>query len=107
MSKQIIEQIKKLSQKERIELFKELSDLNARDTNYASQGIDPGTGYWDDHLNEKHSEKKEVKDDQAKTDTSASTTSEKEKTGEILPGPITEEDKKTGEADKIKKEDND
>lgn len=102
MSKQIIEQVKKLPQKERIELFKELSELNARDTNYASQGIDPGVGYWDDHLNEKYSEKKEAKASQAKTDASA--TSEKEKTGESLPGPITSEDVKTGEADKIKKE---
>lgn len=90
MSKQIIEQIKKLSQKERIELFKELGDLHARDTNYASQGIDPGVGYWDDHINEKYSEKK--------------ATSENVKTGEVLPGPITDEDVKTGEADKIAKE---
>lgn len=91
MSKQIIEQIKKLSQKERIELFKELSELNARDTNYASQGIDPGVQYWDDHLNERYSEKK--------------ATPEKVKTGEELPsGPVTDEQVKTGEADKIKKE---
>jgi hypothetical protein len=96
MSKQILEQIKKLPQQERIELFKQLSELNAQDTNYASQGIDRGTPYWDDYINKTYDQP---------TQKAAPTTSEKEKIGEVLPGgPVTSEQVKTGEADKIKKE---
>jgi hypothetical protein len=105
MSKQILDQIKKLPQKERIELQKQLSELNAHDTNYASQGIDPGTQYWDDYIKKTYDQPQKQAGDTQRT--AATITTEKEKTGEVLPGPITAEDVKTGEADKIKKEGND
>jgi hypothetical protein len=103
MSKQILEQIKALPQNERIALQKQLADLNAYDTNHASQGIDPGTQYWDDYIKKEYDQPKQTGNPDLQH-TTMKITPEKEKTGEVLPGSITEEDIKTGEADKIKKE---
>jgi hypothetical protein len=90
MSKKILEDIKALPQNERIELYRKLQDMIAYDNNQFSQGRDPGTGFHDDYVTKAYAGEGKP---------------EKVKTGEVLPGPITEEDVKTGEADKIKKED--
>jgi hypothetical protein len=94
MSKKILEDIKALPQNERIELYRKLQDMIAYDNNQFSQGRDPGTGFHDDYVTKAYEGEGKNK----------AATSEKEKTGEVLPGPITEEDVKTGEADKIEKE---
>jgi hypothetical protein len=96
MSKKILEDIKALPQNERIELYRKLQDMIAYDNNQFSQGRDPGTGFHDDYVTKAYAGDGKNK---------AAATTEKVKTGEVLPGPITEEDVKTGEADKIKKED--
>jgi hypothetical protein len=107
MSKEILEQIKKLPQNERIALQKQLAELNAYDTNHASQGIDPGTGYWDDYIKKEYDQPKQEGNPDLRR-TNVTITPEKQKTGEHLPGgPVTDEQVKTGEADKIKKEGND
>lgn len=93
MSKKILEEIKALPQQERIELYKQLQPVIAYDNDQFSQGRDPGTGFHDDYVTKAYAGEGKA-------------TSEKVKTGEVLPGPITEEDVKTGEADKIKKEEN-
>lgn len=94
MSKNILEQIKALPQDERIDLYKQLQGLITYDNDQFSQGRDPGTSFHDDYITKAYAGE-------------GKSTSEKEKTGEVLPGPITAEDVKTGEADKIAKEGND
>lgn len=116
MSKKILEDIKALPQAERIDLYKKLQDMINYDNNQFSQGLDPGTGFHDDYVTKayagegkKAGENKDiqrtsmtVRDEQGNVVYGG--TSEKQKTGEDLSGPVTTEDVLTGEADKREKE---
>lgn len=91
MSKKILEDIKSLPQNERIDLYKQLQGLINYDSNQFSQGLDPGTGFHDDYITKAYAGEGKA-------------TTEKQKTGEDLSGPVTKEDVLTGEANKRENE---
>jgi hypothetical protein len=106
MSKQILEQIKKLPREERLQFYNKLSDIMNHDRVQASMGLDTTDSYWDDAIDKAYGEKKDTGVPDIER-TTLTVTPEKEKTGEVITGPVTEEDVRTGEADKVKKEGND